>query len=245
LPCIINASDLEREKRLGDQIVDSIMDGDAVYLNAGSHSFLTIFTEVDEANTTDSVIIMHGRGYHPDWENVVSPLRIGLIEHGWNTLSIQMPVLTKKAKYYEYRNIFPESFSRIEASIQYLKKKGMKRIVIIAHSCSVHMSMSWLRQQGDQLIDGFIGIGMGATDYKQPMKQPFPLDMLSVPVFDLYGADEYPAVIRNAGKRLKLIKQAGHLKSKQLMIPDADHYFKDKNEVLLKAVSDWLGTIIK
>ena len=38
------------------------------------------------------MIILHGRGYHPDWAEVANPLRVGLAE-GWNTLSLKMPVL--------------------------------------------------------------------------------------------------------------------------------------------------------
>ncbi len=41
------------------------------------------------------VLINHGRGFHPDWVDTVQPLRVGLVDYGWNTLSIQMPVLAK------------------------------------------------------------------------------------------------------------------------------------------------------
>ena len=95
-----NAADIEREKRLASEIVDSIMDGDAEYLLAGEHQFLAIYTEAEDPR--GGVIIMHGRGFHPDWIDVANPLRAGLAEAGWNTLSIQMPVLDKEAKYYDY-----------------------------------------------------------------------------------------------------------------------------------------------
>jgi len=38
------ASDLDKEKRWADQIVDSILDGDPVWLVADDHKFLSIFT---------------------------------------------------------------------------------------------------------------------------------------------------------------------------------------------------------
>ena len=46
----VSASDLEREKRLASEIVDSIMDGDAEFLSAGDYEFLAIYTEADEPN---------------------------------------------------------------------------------------------------------------------------------------------------------------------------------------------------
>ncbi|TNF34101.1 MAG: DUF3530 family protein, partial [Gammaproteobacteria bacterium] len=106
------ASDLAREKRLASEIIDSIMDGEATTLVAGSHEFLSIYTESDVDSPKGAVLILHGRGYHPNWPEVVYPLRTGLPEHGWHTLSIQLPVLAADAKYYDYVPIFPEAFPR-------------------------------------------------------------------------------------------------------------------------------------
>ena len=87
------ASNIARELRMANEIVDSIIDGDAEILKADGHEFLSIYTEADDAK--GAVIIMHGRGFHPDWVDTIQPLRIGLVDFGWNTLSIQMPVLQK------------------------------------------------------------------------------------------------------------------------------------------------------
>lgn len=239
----VMASDEAREQRMANEIVDGIMDGDAVYLKSGSHEFLNIYTETDADSPAGAVIILHGRGYHPDWEDVVRPLRVGLIDSGWNTLSMQMPVLDKKARYYDYVPVLGESFPRIEAGIEYLKQQGNNRIILIAHSCSVHMVMAWIDAGRFRDIDAYVGIGMGATDYKQPMAKPFPLDKIQVPVFDVYGGDEYPAVLRGAADRKKAIELAGNKKSKQQSIPNANHYFTDQGDALLEAVADWLGLL--
>lgn len=233
------ASDWQREKRIANQIVDAIFDGDPIMLKAGEREFLGIYTEADDAEK--AAIVMHGRGFHPDWVDTVQPLRVGLIDYGWNTLSIQMPVLGKEAKYYDYVPIFDEAIPRILSAIEYLKQQGNRQIVLIAHSCSVHMTMHYLDQHGDDEIDGFIGIGMGATDYKQPMEKPFPLDKLSMPILDIYGAADYPAVHRLAPGRWSRITQAGNPASKQLVVEEADHYFTDQGDVLLEVVAKWLA----
>ena len=233
-----DASDIEREKRLASQIVDSIMDGDAVFLNSGKHEFLSLYTEADEPK--GAVIIMHGRGFHPNWADVAYPLRVGLVEQGWNTLSLQMPVLDKEAKFYDYLVIMDEAFPRIEAGIDYLKQQGNDRIILIAHSCSVHMTMAWVDAGRMRDIDAFVGIGMGAVDYQQPMKRPFPLDKFKVPVLDVFGAEEYPAVIKGAPERLTAIQKAGNPKSKQAIVPGANHYFTDEGDALLEVVGPWL-----
>ena len=237
------ASDLQREKRLADEIVDSIMDGEPEYLSDGKNKFLSIFMESEAEKPKGAVIIMHGRGYHPNWKDVAYPLRVGLPESGWHTLSIQMPVLAKDAKYYDYVPIFPEAFSRIEAAIQFLKKKNIKNIVLIAHSCSVHMSMAWFDKTGGKGADAYIGIGMGVTDLKQYMAKPFPLDKLKIPVLDIYGQQEFNSVTKTAPLRLEMIKSTGIDQSEQRIVHDADHYITDRGDVLLKEVSDWLSKL--
>lgn len=242
-PLCAIASDLAREKRMADEIVDSILDGDAVYLNSGNHEFLNIYTETDAEKPAGAVIVLHGRGYHPDWEEVVRPLRVGLLDTGWNTLSMQMPVLEKTATYNDYVPLFDEAFPRIEAGINYLKQQGNKKIILIAHSCSVHMVMAWVDAGRFKDIDAYIGIGMGATDYQQYMASPFPLDKIKVPVLDIYGAEEYPAVIHGAADRKKLITLADNKQSKQQSVPNANHYFTGQGDALLDAVNDWLHEI--
>ena len=232
------ASDIEREKRLASQIVDSIIDGEPVFLPSGDHEFLAIYTEADDAQ--GAVIIMHGRGFHPNWSDVAYPLRTGLVEQGWNTLSLQMPVLDKEAKFYDYLEIMDDAFPRIEAGIDYLQAQGNEKIVLIAHSCSVHMTMAWVDAGRMRDIDGFVGIGMGAVDYQQPMLKPFPLDMLKVPVLDVYGEEEYPAVKKGAPARLAAIRNAGNPKSRQITVPGANHYFTDEGDALLEVVGSWL-----
>lgn len=82
---------------MGCQIVDSILDGDAVWLAADDHQFLSIFTPADNDSSEKALIVMHGTGVHPNWDQVIRPLRVELTTRGWNTLSIQMPVLANDA----------------------------------------------------------------------------------------------------------------------------------------------------
>ncbi len=237
------ASDLAREKRLHDEIVDSIMDGEPVQLTANNHSFLGIHTESATDKRKGGIIILHGRGLHPNWNTVVYPLRVALPEQGWDTLSIQMPVMAKDTKYYDYVPIFPEASPRIDAAIQYLKKQGLKNIILIAHSCGAHMAMQWLEEKGDKELVAYIGIGTGATDYKQPMRRSFPYSKMTVPILDIYGSKDYKAVINLAPKRLQLIQKAGHPQSKQEIITGADHYYKKESEDMIKTISNWLNNL--
>lgn len=237
-----SAPDYAREKRLEEQIIEILFDAEPVYLDEGKHKFLAVYQET-EKKVKGAVIILHGRGYHADWKQVVQPLRTGLLDHGWTTLSLQMPVLHKQAKYYDYVPIFTYAHPRIDSAIKFLQQKGFRKIILIAHSCGAHMAMSWARKTYGAGLSAYIGIGMGATDLNQKMKKPFPLDKLKMPVLDIYGEKDYRAVKRMAPGRLQAIQW--NPLSKQVKVKDADHYFTGMGDELLKVVSVWLDNFTK
>ena len=238
-----HSSDRDREDRLVEEIEANLFDGELISLMPGADSFAAVQMASQTDTTRGGVILLHGRGFHADWPENIGPLRVGLSEAGWHTLSLQMPVLEKSAKYYDYVPILPEVLPRIDAALAHFKAENISPIVLLAHSCGAHMAMLWMEQYADQGIDAFVGIGMGATDYQQPMRHPFPFASLKVPVLDLYGELDYPAVHRLAPERLQLINHGGNPLSKQAVATGADHDFSDNSELLIKEVSDWLDSL--
>ena len=120
------ASDLEKEKRWAEQISDSLFDGEAIELNDGTNDFLAIDTHAEEPKDV-AVIVIHGIGIHPNWETVIKPLRVQLAAKGWNTLSLQMPILANDATNKDYEPLMKEVPARIDAGIRYLSKEGAKK----------------------------------------------------------------------------------------------------------------------
>lgn len=75
------------------------------------------------------------------------------------------------------------------------------------------------------------------------MQEPFILEKIEAPVLDIFGEEDYPAVLRMAPERKAMIEKVGHPKSRQVIIAEADHYFKDKGEALVEAVASWLENL--
>lgn len=238
--------DFEREERLISPIEDSLMDGDVEYLPVSNNrEAFSIFMEADADQPKGGVILLHSRGFHANWDSVVKPLRVGLAEKGWHTLSVQMPVLDKKAKYYDYVPIFPYAHERIDAAISFYKKIGVDNIVVIGHGCGAHMTMSYIDKRGDDEISAFVGIGMGATDYKQKIVKEFPLDRMLSPVLDIFGENDFPGVIRTSKFRQDQMDGSANSKSTQKIVKDADHYYTNdgNNEALLESINNWLNQL--
>jgi len=237
------ASDLAKEKRMREQVEDYVVEGNVHILKNATHDFLSIYMLTNMKPAKGTIIILHGRGFHPDWPELVYPLRTGLPQHGWNTLSIQMPVLSNDSTYYDYLEILPQSQPRINAAIEFLKQRNAKNIILFAHSCGVYMGFDWLHKNPGAGINAFIGVGMGSTDVGQPMLKPFALEDIKVPVLDIRGENDYPSVQKNAPRRLQRLKQAGNPKSQQRVVENADHYFTDRNDALLEEVVEWLDSL--
>ncbi len=243
LPASTLAGDFEREKRLTDEVEANLFSGELVTLDAQGAEFVAVEMASQTNGIRGVVILLHGRGFHADWPENIGPLRVELSQVGWHTLSLQMPVLEKGAKYLDYLPLFPEALPRIDAALAYLESQEIRPVVLLAHSCGAHMAMRWLEEHADKSIDAFIGIGMGATDYQQPMQRPFPFASLRVPVLDLYGEYDYPAVQRMAPERLQLITQGGNPASRQVMAIRADHYFTGDSDLLIEEITTWLDSL--
>jgi hypothetical protein len=237
------AADVEREQRLVTELEASLFDGDLQRLSAGKVTFTAVELRPDSTPVRGSIILLHGRGVHADWPDNIGPLRMALAQNGWHTLSLQMPVLEKSAKYFDYLAILPEAFPRIEAGIKHLLTSGHRPIVLLAHSCGAHMAMAWLEATAGRHIDAFIGIGMGATDYRQPMQRPFPFATLKIPVLDIFGSEDYPAVHRLAPIRLEKIQLGGHRGSTQVVVDGADHDFTAYTSAMAQPISRWLNSL--
>jgi hypothetical protein len=236
---------VERESRMISEIEESVMDGDVEYLPlSDDREFFSIYMEAEE-ESKGSVIILHSRGFHANWDSTIKPLRVELTKKGWDTLSIQMPVLNKEAKYYDYVPIFPYSHERIVAGIEFLKEQKKKQIILISHGCGSHMAMSFFDEYGESDIVAYVGIGMGATDYKQKLVKTFPLDLIKMPILDIYGENDFPGVIRMAEERSRLMHVPNNSKSWLEVVPGADHYYKESGSVdrLINSIDKWMSKL--
>ncbi len=147
---------------------------------------------------------------YPDWPQVINPLRVGLPESGWRTRSLQLPVLPNDASAQDYQPLMKEVPGRIDAGIKYLKSNGSKKIIIVAHSMGAEMASYYLAQAKSSVV-GYIGIGMGPGNSHY-------LEKTRVPILDLYGGQDLPAVLESAIDR----ENAARANTKLRAAPDAD-----------------------
>lgn len=239
------ASDTEKEKRWADQIVDALIDGNAEWLEAEGHKFLAIYTEDQTGEPKGGAIILHGIGVHPNWNEVIYPLRTELPNHGWATLSIQMPVLPNEAEVKDYIPLIKEAAPRIQAAVAFLKSRNVGPIVIIAHSLGATMASATLAEQGDLGLKGYVAIGMSGSDLDPQLDTTTQLAKLKLPILDFYGSRDLDTVLKAVQPRAAAMRKAGHEHYRQVEVEGADHFFVGLEDELVRRVYGWLEQLDK
>ena len=242
LICSFNlmASDFAKEKRWADQIVDDIMVGEAEWLQVGTHKFLGIYTKNTTAKLLGGVIVLHGIGIHPNWVDVVQPLRSDLPGIGWQTIALQMPVLKNEAKTEDYAPLFSGVSPRIKAAITFLKSNGVKNIVIVAHSLGSTMGAYYMASNTDPSVKAFVSVSASGSFGNDAPGYLNSLSKIKAPVLDIYGSEDLPEVLNVTLKKAEIAKAAGNKHYGQVKIEGADHFFYGKNDELVKQVTDWI-----
>jgi len=237
---LAGAADLAREARIAAEIADAILDGATTRLRAGEVEFLAIHTEPTAAETRGGVILLHGRGAHPDWNDVVHPLRVGLPDAGWHTLSIQLPVAAADAPNEAYAALIPEATPRIAAALAFYREREIRPVAIVAHSLGARMAASYLAGAGDAPVAAFVAIGLPA-DPKEPEAGTLgALARIRTPTLDLYGSRDLDAVLGSVVQRAQAARRAGNPVYEQVEVPGADHFFRGLDGELVSRVAGWL-----
>jgi pimeloyl-ACP methyl ester carboxylesterase len=194
---------------------------------ASGRRFLGIYAA--SAAGAPGVIVVHGLGVHPDW-NLINAPRSQLADQGYATLSVQMPVLESGAPADRYGPVFPEAAERLSSAVRFLRAKGHRKIAIVSHSLGARMSDYYLEHAKEPGVDAWVSIGIPRL-YTQP-------ERFRVPVLDIYGERDFPAVRDNAAERAERLRRVRG--SAQIEVPAADHFFAGQEAVLVRHVKLFL-----
>ncbi len=203
-------SDYAREKRWADEVLPSIVVGEAVWLEAPrTEKFLGIYTESKDAKR--AIILVHGLGLHPDY-GLIGELRTRLADAGYTTLSIQMPILAADAPPARYPVLFWEADARFAAAMTFLRRKRYDKIVVVSHSMGSRMANHYISAHPQVPLAGWISLSISSGDIG-PFKRNFDL------------------VLQGAQKRAAVLKRMRG--SSQTMVFATDHYFAKREKELV------------
>lgn len=221
----VAAQDLEREARWRAEVVPNVVVGDAVDLQAGGRTFLGLYTGAAGAPT--ALLLVHGIGVHPE-HGIIGTLRMALADRGFSTLSIQMPVLAADAPADDYVQLFPLAAGRIAAAARWLAGRGYRDVVLVSHSMGSRMANAYLDAGGKPAVRAWVALGLGGEFSRRFA------DMKPVPVLDILGEADLPAVLAPAPARRRVAESTPG--GRQLIIAGADHFYAGQHAALVDAI---------
>ncbi len=238
------------------------------WLRTPNEKFIALYNDDLTDTLRGGMILLHSMGGHPDWPDVISPLRRSLPKNGWTTLSIQLPTFNKGAQLSDYANTLNSVTERIKAAIENLRNIDNRNIVLLGHGLGSTMGVAFLANTPDSGITAFVGISMpDYLDGKEWMDLTKSIEKLNLPMLDIYGSNDLDSVIDNSEKRalaarrggLKVSKNRqliglnrsatangafskidGFITYRQFQIIGANHSFRGQERVLSKRIVGWL-----
>ncbi|MFQ5488228.1 MAG: alpha/beta fold hydrolase [Gammaproteobacteria bacterium] len=247
----------QQEQFWAEQIGRRIDREQITWLEKDDMKFLALYRQESSGNQEGAAIILHGAGTHPAWPEVVDPLRLRLPEHGWSTLSLQMPLTGMADQAAEQPALSEEVAGRITAAIAFLNNNGVTNIVLIGYGLGALMALDYVERQGDG-ISAMVSISpYGGKLLGEPRSPP----SFKTAMLELYGERDLPAVLKNVARRSLAARRAGLGHSSQRpdtmqtrlapappawdiyrlqLISGADHGFHGYEDLLVKRLLGWL-----
>ena len=225
------AQDYAREKRWADEILPTIVVGEAVQIRAASgRDFLALHTEMK--GPKPALVLVHGVGVHPD-HGVIGNLRDKLAAMGYTTLSIQMPVQAKEAQMDDYYpKVFSDAADRLAKAADWLRARGHTDVVLLSHSMGAWMANEYLdRAHANTPYKAWIVMGLTGS-YSWTMRS------YAFPVLDIYGEQDIAPTLGAAGRRKLALKAANG--SRQVMLAGADHHYAGRENELATVIDGFL-----
>lgn len=224
-------------------------------LNADGADFLGLFRESESGDPQGCLVMLHGDHGHPDWPQVIQPLREALPVHSWCTLSIEVPDIGGRATPVtittgENDGAAPEEnpalpneetvFARIDAAAQLIRDKGYSQVAYMGYRSGAAYALRYTAERGTT-NQALILIEPRSFSPVSEFKLAQNIERLRLPVLDYYfnrtPQDERFARQRQAAANKRTNRQEAYTQIDAL--PDA-RYDPTGNKRLVQRVWGFL-----
>lgn len=252
-------------QELGQMVEQDLQQGQAVWLDEAQKRFFSIFTPDLSGEPKGGIIILHDADSHPNKPEVVQPLRNRLPTHGWATLAIQLPQLTRIEGYRDKQTVINE---RIEKAIAHMQQAGLNNLVLLGHGTGAMAASAYLAGQPSNAVRAFVAVSLGVLpDRDDPDNIPKLIERISLPILDIYGSRDLAHITNSAQERSMAArissdqatrqkrlepymrsaqamssnqKLQGYIAYRQMRLEGASHDFRGSEAQLSKRIAGWL-----
>jgi pimeloyl-ACP methyl ester carboxylesterase len=223
-------------------LTEELRAGEVIWLGESNAKFLGLFTETFLQQRNDAILLLHGMGAHPDWPNVISPLRWEFPSYLLPVLSIQLPILLPDASVSGYGKTTKEAARRIKIAVDYLHEQGFKRVMLVGFSFGAALGAYYLASEKDHGVSAFIAISILARKFLNPtLNLKFLLEKIDIPMLDIYASKDLEEILKAVPDRRLAAHKSGNASFNQIEISGSDHIYKGHIVNLVKVIVDWIA----
>lgn len=234
-------ADLLTSQRMQREITEAgDLRGEVIELQTKDGPFLAIHRPRQRGPARGGIVLLHDRLGNADSEEAIRPLRLGLAEAGWDTLSLQLPIQPRSAG--AGHDTDGSNAALLDEGMAWLKARDIDRLVLLAQGDRAGMALQWAAAQRMQELRALILLSA-------PLASPPGDDLRSslrasgLPLLDIYAERDYPPVIATAPNRSMLgIDNPGY---RQRVLPDATSGFFGAEQELIDSIRAWLSANVK
>ncbi len=244
------SKELSREQQIAEKLTVTADADEIISLKASGGRFVGLYKTAkrSETNTGEAhgvVILVHGMGAHPDWPDVISPLRTRLTEYGWSTLSIQMPILSPEDPIAEYGKTLRIANSRIQAAVDYLHEWEIEPIILLGYSFGAAQAANYLASNKPEDIKAFVSVSMLAQKFIKPGLDVYKfIGGITIPILDIYGEEDLDDVRRGIDDRRLAANKNGNGGFQQIELQSSGHHYLGFEDALVEQIQIWLQSMM-
>jgi len=233
-----------REQQIAEKLALVADADEIVSLKASGSRFIGIYQRSRTEESHGVIILVHGMGAHPDWPDVISPLRMQLPEFGWSTFSLQMPILSPEESIAEYGKTLKVAENRLFAAVDYLHAWDIDPIILLGYSFGAAQAASYLasdKNENNKNIKAFVSVSMLAQKFIRPNLNVFKLiGEINIPILDIYGEEDLGDVRRGIDDRRLAASKNSNDAFRQIELKHAGHNYLGVEMALVQQIQHWL-----
>ena len=237
--------ELSREQQNAEKLTLTADADEIINLKASGGHFVGLYKRAKTREAHGVVILVHGMGAHPDWPDVISPLRMRLAEFGWSTLSIQMPILSPEEPVAEYGKTLRLANSRIQAAVDYLHDWEIDPIILLGYSFGAVQAANYLATSKPEYIKAFVSVSMLAQKFIKPGLDVYKfISGITIPILDIYGEEDLEDVRRGIDDRRLAASKNNNTGFQQIELQRSGHHYLGIEEALAEQIQIWLQNLM-
>lgn len=219
----------------------SDLEDEFIRLETGDGAFEAIFRARQQGDPRGGLILLHDENGNADSLEVIRPLRLALSDAGWDTLSLQLSGHYRDTDRAHWLARGPQIVARLTSGIDWLKGRGIDRLVILAQGASGTVALQWVAAQKTAPdVRALVLVSTPWTTVDE-IDGMVALRQAKLPILDIYAQRDIAAVVDTAAARRLAAQEAGNTGFRQRFVAGATPGFRGLETGLLADMRAWLA----